>query len=313
MSSSQVEKIKSFRKDLKRKRLEISSFLDDAFYSHCRSILKSAMSMDIEYLFFDNPAKLSGYGEVIRRPVYWKLIEKKLTSYMYSSPSYFIADMRLLFDNCFEYNGLESSISVAARGIEINVEDLFVKMLGEEPPSCDDINRLGTSLENSTARELWKIICFYENRDGKISDCKVKINPKNYCCACQRRMLEILQRADRNRRNCGSSTRQPCSSARSLSPLSTSNANTVKTVSSGSVMSSMEPLLSISGRVDSIVPTLSRATKETQKAIEERFSLDAVPQNTRCDFAVGVVSPVEPCDHEDALSEVEDEVAFADS
>lgn len=314
MSVTQVERINSLRKHLKRKRLEISSFLDDAFYTDCRSILNSAMEMDKGRLFHDNPSKYSRYENVMRRPVYWKLIEKKLNLYMYVSASDFIADMRLLFDNCFQYNEPESSTSAAARSIEIHVEELFVKLLGEDPPSCDEIGTLGASLEKSAATELWKIICFYENRDMKVSHNQIRINPKNYSCACQRRMLEILRRNQKRRDEYGVVMKQQPSSTRSVPHFPFSSLNMARSDLGGSSLPSTDPV-SQSNRLLDTVPDRSHTKHEDlQRTVPERYLLDAVPQNTRCDFSVGVVSPVAPCDHQDVLPEMEeDEIAFADA
>lgn len=314
MSSSQIERIKDLRKNLKRKRLEISTFLDDVFYSHCRSILVSAIAMDKDKLFYDNPSKLPGYDDVIRRPVYWRLIEKKLNLYMYTSAGEFILDMRNLFDNCFEYNQLSSAISAAARGIEVHAEDLFVKVLGEEPPSCDEIRALGASLEKSTASEVWKTICFYENIDKKVSDHRISINPSKFSCACQRRMLQILRQHRKNRQDSGAIARQPPFSSRPLLSVRSSN-QIVPTAGSSELSSSSSIKTPNEGGVTSVSVNSSSAMKQesAQKKNEEKFTLDAVPQNTRCDFSVRVVSPVGPLDHEDPISEEEEDISFADA
>lgn len=314
MSSSQIERIKDLRKNLKRKRLEISSFLDDAFYSQCRSILVSAIAMDKDKLFYDNPSKLPGYDEVIRRSMYWRLIEKKLNLYMYASASEFKTDVRNLLDNCYEYNQLASPISAAARGIEVHVEDLFVKLLGEEPPSCDEIRALGASLEKSAASEVWKTICFYENIDKKVSDHRISINPSKFSCACQRRMLEILRRYRKSRQDSGTIVRQTPFSNRSLLSARSSN-QSVPTTGSSELLPSSSIKNSHDGGVTSVSTDSSSVMKQesVQKKNEEKFTLDAVPQNTRCDFSVRVVSPVGPLDHEDAISEEEEDVSFADA
>lgn len=73
------------------------------------------------------------YPTIITQPMDLQLVEKKLTSSEYATVDDFIADVRLIFHNCFKYNGPEAMISVLCQ----NVESAFEKGLRQMPPSSN--------------------------------------------------------------------------------------------------------------------------------------------------------------------------------
>ncbi|CEP10601.1 hypothetical protein [Parasitella parasitica] len=74
---------------------------------------------------------LPDYPEIIAQPMDLQLVEKKLACSEYAAVDDFIADVRLIFHNCFKYNGPEAMISVLCQ----NVESAFEKGLRQMPPS----------------------------------------------------------------------------------------------------------------------------------------------------------------------------------
>lgn len=193
MSSNNA--ISSLRARLKRCRSELTDYLNRAFYSHCMTILSTAMQMDSKKIFYDNPSHLTEYTSIVRRPMYWKLVERNLATYSYSSSQQFVSDMRLVFDNCYKFNTRNAEVSEVARTIEIEVEKLFVTVLGEPPSSVKDIVAAGRTLSEAQTREIWDTACFYE-KIPSTSSLTVKLDPKRYSAACQRRILEIIRRGD---------------------------------------------------------------------------------------------------------------------
>ncbi|KAL9559315.1 hypothetical protein MBANPS3_000489 [Mucor bainieri] len=71
------------------------------------------------------------YPTIITQPMDLQLVEKKLTGSEYTTVDDFISDVRLIFYNCFKYNGPEAMISVLCQ----NVESAFEKSLRQMPPS----------------------------------------------------------------------------------------------------------------------------------------------------------------------------------
>ncbi|KAF1800601.1 Bromodomain-containing protein [Mucor lusitanicus] len=71
------------------------------------------------------------YPTIITQPMDLELVEKKLGGSEYTTVDDFISDVRLIFHNCFKYNGPEAMISVLCQ----NVESAFEKSLRQMPPS----------------------------------------------------------------------------------------------------------------------------------------------------------------------------------
>ncbi|KAI8339289.1 Bromodomain-containing protein [Blakeslea trispora] len=71
------------------------------------------------------------YPSVIKQPMNLLLVDQKLANTEYANVEDFISDVRLIFNNCFKYNGPEAMISVLCQ----NVESAFEKSLRQMPPS----------------------------------------------------------------------------------------------------------------------------------------------------------------------------------
>ncbi|KAG1137208.1 hypothetical protein G6F37_010855 [Rhizopus arrhizus] len=71
------------------------------------------------------------YPKIIHHPMDLATVDKKLNSGQYSSVDQWICDVRLVFNNCFKFNGPEATISMLCQ----NVESAFEKSLRQMPPS----------------------------------------------------------------------------------------------------------------------------------------------------------------------------------
>jgi bromodomain-containing factor 1 len=76
------------------------------------------------------------YPSIITQPMDLSSIDKKLTTGIYSEGNEFIADVRLMFNNCYKYNGEESAISKLAQ----NLERIFDSQLKKMPQDVQFVN-----------------------------------------------------------------------------------------------------------------------------------------------------------------------------
>jgi bromodomain-containing factor 1 len=75
------------------------------------------------------------YPKVIKYPMDLTTVDKKLNTGEYDSVEEFINDIRLVFNNCYKFNGPEAMISMLCQ----NVESAFEKSLRQMPPSREVI------------------------------------------------------------------------------------------------------------------------------------------------------------------------------
>ncbi|CAO3702822.1 unnamed protein product [Rhizopus stolonifer] len=71
------------------------------------------------------------YPKIIIHPMDFATVDRKLNSAQYESVEQWIHDIRLVFNNCFKFNGPEAMISMLCQ----NVESAFEKSLRQMPPS----------------------------------------------------------------------------------------------------------------------------------------------------------------------------------
>ncbi|CAO3648912.1 unnamed protein product [Cunninghamella blakesleeana] len=71
------------------------------------------------------------YPIIITRPMDLNTVDCKLTQMEYNTVEDFILDVRLIFSNCYKYNGPEATVSLLCQ----NVESAFEKGLRQMPPS----------------------------------------------------------------------------------------------------------------------------------------------------------------------------------
>lgn len=71
------------------------------------------------------------YPKVIKYPMDLTTVDQKLNAGEYDNVEDFINDIRLVFMNCYKFNGPEAMISMLCQ----NVENAFEKSLRQMPPS----------------------------------------------------------------------------------------------------------------------------------------------------------------------------------
>ncbi|ORC85509.1 DNA-binding protein [Trypanosoma theileri] len=186
-------RVERLRERIKRKRDEVYHHLDAAFYSQCRSVLEEVMRRDVNALFAAKPCDLPEYTLRVARPMWWALIARRLDRHEYGSRDEFVRDMRLVVENCYVYNGDAAPASALARRLEVAMEDLFVTRLAVAPPDARDIIRLGKGVTHAQARQLWEIVCRYEQQEQGRAAARQHIVPSQLKCATQRRVIAFLR------------------------------------------------------------------------------------------------------------------------
>ncbi|KAI9300002.1 Bromodomain-containing protein [Cunninghamella echinulata] len=71
------------------------------------------------------------YPMIVTRPMDLNTVDRKLNQLDYHTVDDFIMDVRLIFSNCYKYNGPEATVSLLCQ----NVESAFEKGLRQMPPS----------------------------------------------------------------------------------------------------------------------------------------------------------------------------------
>ena len=78
--------------------------------------------------------KIPQYPDFIKSPMDLTTIEKRLTAKEYDSTEEFTEDVRLIFANCYRFNGREAVVSKMAANVETFFEKLLLKMPTPPPP-----------------------------------------------------------------------------------------------------------------------------------------------------------------------------------
>ncbi|KAI7819147.1 Bromodomain-containing protein [Gamsiella multidivaricata] len=76
------------------------------------------------------------YPSIIKRPMDLSTVERKLNSVEYESVDDFVADINLIFSNCYIYNGTESIVSKCASNLEAAFNRLLRRMPREKVPAA---------------------------------------------------------------------------------------------------------------------------------------------------------------------------------
>ncbi|KAG9299594.1 hypothetical protein G9A89_020765 [Geosiphon pyriformis] len=104
-------------------------------HKYCANIIKSLKQYKHVGPFLDpvDPIKLNvpDYHDIVKTPMDLGTVERRLNNCEYESTLDFAADVRLIFGNCYLYNGVQATISQFARDMEDIFNNSFSKMPGE--------------------------------------------------------------------------------------------------------------------------------------------------------------------------------------
>ncbi|KAG0173770.1 hypothetical protein DFQ30_007055 [Apophysomyces sp. BC1015] len=89
------------------------------------------------------------YPKIIKQPMDLDTVDLKLNSGAYDTVEDMVADVRLVFSNCYKFNGPEAMISMLCQ----NVEFTFEKSLKQMPPS-EEISSEGEALDGGRKKTL---------------------------------------------------------------------------------------------------------------------------------------------------------------
>jgi hypothetical protein len=76
------------------------------------------------------------YHQVIKKPMWLKLIKEKFRKNQYSSISDFVSDMRLILENCYRYNGPNHPITKKALRLEQSLEQKLALLPSDLRSKC---------------------------------------------------------------------------------------------------------------------------------------------------------------------------------
>ena len=68
------------------------------------------------------------YFKVIKKPMDFSTIKKKLSNNLYTNFKQFTEDIKLIFDNCYLYNGINSSVGLACTVVKNEYQKLYDQM-----------------------------------------------------------------------------------------------------------------------------------------------------------------------------------------
>ncbi|CAF0868296.1 unnamed protein product [Adineta steineri] len=88
---------------------------------------------------------LSDYYQIIKKPMDLGTVKRKLETREYASADEFATDVRLIFSNCYLYNGPHTDVVAMCKKVEQLFEDKFAKLPDEPAITHIDIDPLPTT------------------------------------------------------------------------------------------------------------------------------------------------------------------------
>ncbi|KAG1446673.1 hypothetical protein G6F46_009442 [Rhizopus delemar] len=138
MRTKERQRLIKIRNDTKSKSILSHSTLTKDQSKYCSAILKTLKKHRDAGPFLDpvDPIRLNipDYFQVIKQPMDLSTVDQKLQKNQYKSVNAFVADVRLIFQNCMQYNGTDSTIAVLCR----NLKAAFEKCLRGMPPAAEE-------------------------------------------------------------------------------------------------------------------------------------------------------------------------------
>ncbi|VUZ48222.1 unnamed protein product [Hymenolepis diminuta] len=110
----------------------------------CSNLLKDLCSNRLKHCnsIFLKPVDvvglgLSDYYSIIQHPMDLSTVRTKLENGEYATKDDFAADIRLMFDNCYRYNGAENEIGAMGKALESVFEEGFAKISDDVPEGVE--------------------------------------------------------------------------------------------------------------------------------------------------------------------------------
>ncbi|KAI8969219.1 Bromodomain-containing protein [Mycotypha africana] len=113
------------------------------------------------------------YPIVVKYPMDLTTVDKKLNSGEYANVEDFVSDIRLVFNNCYKFNGPEAMISMLCQ----NVESAFEKSLRQMPPSSNSMSNTPASMSPANDDHLHRNQKMIERRISEDGRPKREIHP----------------------------------------------------------------------------------------------------------------------------------------
>ena len=104
----------------------------DTWEKQAKKLINMLWKVKGAYLFHKpvDPIELGipDYFQIIKNPMDFSTIKKKLTNNLYTNFKQFTEDIKLTFDNCYLYNGADSSVGLACTVIKNEYQKLYDQM-----------------------------------------------------------------------------------------------------------------------------------------------------------------------------------------
>ncbi|CAH1787491.1 unnamed protein product, partial [Owenia fusiformis] len=124
----------NFERQISKKKTIPEGGVDPDLYAGMYKVLDNMRNHDDAWPFWE-PVQESiapGYSEIIETPMDMSSIEKKLNDKAYLSKMQFLDDFQLMFENCREYNGVESDYSKMSTNLEKHLTKITKKYIVED-------------------------------------------------------------------------------------------------------------------------------------------------------------------------------------
>lgn len=104
----------------------------DTWEKQAKKLINMLWKVKGAYLFHKpvDPIELGipDYFQIIKKPMDFSTIKKKLSNNLYTNFKQFTEDIKLTFDNCYLYNGADSSVGLACTVIKNEYQKLYEQM-----------------------------------------------------------------------------------------------------------------------------------------------------------------------------------------
>jgi hypothetical protein len=104
----------------------------DTWEKQAKKLINMLWKVKGAYLFHKpvDPIELGipDYFQIIKKPMDFSTIKKKLSNNLYTNFKQFTEDIKLTFDNCYLYNGADSSVGLACTVIKNEYQKLYDQM-----------------------------------------------------------------------------------------------------------------------------------------------------------------------------------------